>query len=73
MKVYLHSIGCRLNQSEIETLGRQLLAAGHEIVGETAVAEPSANTSWMAYGVLGMILLGLGAVLLQRKQTGQAT
>lgn len=39
MKVFLHSIGCRLNQSEIETLGRQLLAAGHEIVGETAVAD----------------------------------
>lgn len=32
MKVYLHSIGCRLNQSEIETLARQLLAAGHELV-----------------------------------------
>ncbi len=39
MKIYLHSIGCRLNQSEIETLGRQLLAAGHELVGETAVAD----------------------------------
>jgi len=39
MKVHLHSIGCRLNQSEIETLGRQLLAAGHELVGETAVAD----------------------------------
>ncbi|MFO7680387.1 MAG: tRNA (N(6)-L-threonylcarbamoyladenosine(37)-C(2))-methylthiotransferase MtaB, partial [Chloroflexota bacterium] len=39
MKVYLHSIGCRLNQSEIETLARQLLAAGHEIVTETAVAD----------------------------------
>jgi threonylcarbamoyladenosine tRNA methylthiotransferase MtaB len=32
MKVYLHSIGCRLNQSEIETMARQLLAAGHELV-----------------------------------------
>lgn len=32
MKVFLDSIGCRLNQSEIETMGRQLLAAGHEIV-----------------------------------------
>lgn len=39
MKVYLHSIGCRLNQSEIETMSRQLLAAGHEIVTETAVAD----------------------------------
>ncbi len=39
MKVYLSSIGCRLNQSEIETMGRQLLAAGHEIVDDTAVAD----------------------------------
>lgn len=39
MKVLLHSIGCRLNQSEIETLGRQLLAAGHEIVQDAAVAD----------------------------------
>lgn len=39
MKVYLHSIGCRLNQSEIETMGRQLLAAGHELVGSPAQAE----------------------------------
>jgi threonylcarbamoyladenosine tRNA methylthiotransferase MtaB len=39
MKVYLHSIGCRLNHSEIETMGRQLLAAGHEIVADPATAE----------------------------------
>ena len=32
MKVFLDSIGCRLNQSEIETMGRQLLARGHELV-----------------------------------------
>ncbi|MCP4423464.1 MAG: hypothetical protein GY803_03130, partial [Chloroflexi bacterium] len=38
MKVYLHTIGCRLNQSEIETLARQLLAAGHEIVSEASQA-----------------------------------
>jgi threonylcarbamoyladenosine tRNA methylthiotransferase MtaB len=39
MKVYLNSIGCRLNQSEIETMARQLLAAGHEIVTESAEAD----------------------------------
>jgi threonylcarbamoyladenosine tRNA methylthiotransferase MtaB len=39
MKVFLNSIGCRLNQSEIETMARQLLAAGHEIVTDTAVAD----------------------------------
>jgi threonylcarbamoyladenosine tRNA methylthiotransferase MtaB len=39
MKIYLNSIGCRLNQSEIETLGRQLLAQGHEIVNDAAFAD----------------------------------
>lgn len=39
MRVYLHSIGCRLNQSEIETMSRQLLAAGHEIVSDAANAD----------------------------------
>ncbi len=39
MKVFLHSIGCRLNQSEIETMGRQLLAAGHVVVDEAAQAD----------------------------------
>jgi threonylcarbamoyladenosine tRNA methylthiotransferase MtaB len=36
MKVYLDTIGCRLNQSEIESMARQFRVAGHEIV---AVAE----------------------------------
>ncbi len=39
MKVYLHSIGCRLNQSELETLARQLLAAGHQVVDSPAQAD----------------------------------
>lgn len=39
MKVYLDSIGCRLNQSEIETMARQLLAAGHEIVADADSAD----------------------------------
>jgi threonylcarbamoyladenosine tRNA methylthiotransferase MtaB len=39
MKIYLHSIGCRLNQSEIETAGRQLLAAGHELVADANEAD----------------------------------
>ena len=39
MKVFLHSIGCRLNHSEIETMARQLLAAGHEIVTDAADAD----------------------------------
>jgi threonylcarbamoyladenosine tRNA methylthiotransferase MtaB len=32
MKVYLETLGCRLNLSEMETLGRRLAAAGHQLV-----------------------------------------
>ena len=32
MRVYLETLGCRLNYSEMETLGRQLGQIGHEIV-----------------------------------------
>jgi threonylcarbamoyladenosine tRNA methylthiotransferase MtaB len=39
MKVYLDTIGCRLNQSEIETMARQFRAAGHEIVGAAGEAD----------------------------------
>jgi threonylcarbamoyladenosine tRNA methylthiotransferase MtaB len=39
MKVYLDTIGCRLNQSEIETMARQFRAAGHEIVATANEAE----------------------------------
>lgn len=39
MKVYLHTIGCRLNQSEMDTLGRRLLTAGHELVADPAQAD----------------------------------
>ncbi len=41
MKIYLDTVGCRLNQAEIETMGRQFRAAGHEIV-------PSADAADMA-------------------------
>ena len=39
MKIFLNSIGCRLNQSEIESLGRRLLAGGHEIVSDERSAD----------------------------------
>jgi threonylcarbamoyladenosine tRNA methylthiotransferase MtaB len=39
MKIYLDTIGCRLNQSEIETMARQFRAAGHEIVNSAELAE----------------------------------
>lgn len=39
MKLFLDSIGCRLNQSEIEMMARQFVAAGHEIVEDAAQAD----------------------------------
>ncbi|MBN1305879.1 MAG: MiaB/RimO family radical SAM methylthiotransferase [Anaerolineales bacterium] len=39
MKVYLDTIGCRLNQSEIERIARQFRSAGHEIVAAAADAD----------------------------------
>ena len=39
MRVFLDTVGCRLNQSEIEAMARQFRAAGHEIVGEARAAE----------------------------------
>lgn len=39
MKVFVDSIGCRLNQSEIEKIARQFRAAGHTIVEAAAEAD----------------------------------
>ncbi|MCP4361324.1 MAG: tRNA (N(6)-L-threonylcarbamoyladenosine(37)-C(2))-methylthiotransferase MtaB [Chloroflexi bacterium] len=39
MKVYLDSIGCRLNHSEIETMARQFLVNGHDIVTQPEEAD----------------------------------
>src|SRR6266542_7048736 len=39
MKIYLDTIGCRLNQSEIESMARQFRAVGHEIVTSAEMAE----------------------------------
>lgn len=39
MKIYLDTIGCRLNQSEIETMARQFRAAGHAIVASADLAD----------------------------------
>jgi threonylcarbamoyladenosine tRNA methylthiotransferase MtaB len=39
LKIYLDTIGCRLNQSEIETMARGFRAAGHEIVASAAGAD----------------------------------
>jgi threonylcarbamoyladenosine tRNA methylthiotransferase MtaB len=39
MKVYLDSIGCRLNQAEIERFARQFRAAGHTLVAQAEDAD----------------------------------
>ncbi len=39
MKIFLDTIGCRLNQAEIEQMARQFRAAGHEIVASADHAE----------------------------------
>jgi len=39
MKIYLDTIGCRLNQAEIESVARQFRLAGHEVVPEPGQAE----------------------------------
>lgn len=39
MKIYLDSIGCRLNQSEIEKIAAQFRSAGHEIVASAGEAD----------------------------------
>lgn len=39
MKIFLDTIGCRLNQAEIENMARQFRMAGHEIVASADSAE----------------------------------
>ena len=39
MKIFLDTIGCRLNQAEVESLARQFREAGHEIVATAADAD----------------------------------
>ena len=39
MKIFLDSVGCRLNQSEIEAYARQFRLAGHELVASPAEAD----------------------------------
>ena len=41
MRIYLDSIGCRLNQSEIENYARQFRLAGHSLVPSAAEADIS--------------------------------
>jgi threonylcarbamoyladenosine tRNA methylthiotransferase MtaB len=39
MKVHVRHMGCRLNQSEIETMARQFIALGHEMTDDPSAAD----------------------------------
>lgn len=39
MKIYLDTVGCRLNQAEIEQYARQFRAAGHLLIGDPQQAD----------------------------------
>src|SRR5512140_3262430 len=39
MTIYLDTIGCRLNQSEIESMAKQFRLAGHEVVASPDQAD----------------------------------
>lgn len=39
MRVYLETLGCRLNYAEMAALGRQLIAAGHQLTPTAAEAD----------------------------------
>ncbi len=39
MKIYLDMVGCRLNQSEIESYAQKFLAQGHTLTGDPAQAD----------------------------------
>ena len=39
MKVHVRHLGCRLNQSEIETMARQFIALGHEMTDDPSAAD----------------------------------
>lgn len=39
MRVHFTNLGCKLNQAEVERLGRSFEAAGHEVVGSLAEAD----------------------------------
>lgn len=41
MRVYLETLGCRLNYAEMESLGRELAAAGHQLVASPEQADVS--------------------------------
>ena len=39
MRIYLESLGCRLNYAEMASLGRQLAGAGHELADSAVAAD----------------------------------
>lgn len=72
MKIFLDTIGCRLNQAEIENMARQFRAAGHEIVAsadhaELAVVNTCAVTTQAASDsrskIRGIARAGVGQII----------
>lgn len=60
MKIFLDTVGCRLNQAEIESMARQFRAAGHEVVAgaehaDMAVVNTCAVTTQAASDSRGRI------------------
>ena len=51
MRIYLTNLGCKLNQAELEKLGRKFLAAGHEVVQRLEDADVQVvNTCTVTHG-----------------------
>ena len=44
MRIYLETLGCRLNYAEMAALGRQLIGVGHELAESAAEADPVSYT-----------------------------
>ena len=72
MRIFLDTIGCRLNQSEIESMALQFRAAGHEIVAspgqaDMAVINTCAVTNDAAAGsrsrIRGIARAGVGQII----------
>ncbi len=53
MRIYLESLGCRLNYAEMASLGRQLTGAGHELAASAAEADLCVLNSCAVTGEAG--------------------
>ncbi len=72
MKVYLETLGCRLNYSEMETLGRQLGEIGHEIVSLPEQADVAVLNTCAVTGEAAREIAPTGAEARTRQPVGAA-